>query len=121
MQTYCKWYLFFFLIFFIDQYFDAASFKLVAQGCKTKNIFLTQKDLINKLTWQVSGDPLPVQYGIYRDAQLTDNVGFIASSSPFVLYDHNRVPGVVYTYYIIGIYQDNSISSATVVTVTSEC
>jgi YVTN family beta-propeller protein len=98
------------------------SFTLSVQACKTRNIFLTQEDLINKLTISSSGASLPVSYSIYRDAALTDLVATIPATQPSAVYlDHNRQPDVTYTYYIVGINDMGTSSSPVTVTVTQNC
>lgn len=108
------------IFYLLPVFVQASDYTIVAQGCKTKNVFLTQRDLINRLTWQVSGTNLPVQYGIYRDSELTDKVAVVPSSVTEYL-DHNREPCVTYTYYIVGINQDDEISDPVVVVVTKDC
>ncbi|MDR3550864.1 MAG: YncE family protein [Candidatus Babeliales bacterium] len=97
------------------------SFQIVAQGCKTKNVFLTQRDLINKLTWSASGSSLPVSYSIYRDAALTDLVAMVPATGPLQFFDHNRKPNVVYTYYVVGANAVGTTSDPLSVTVTKNC
>lgn len=97
------------------------SFRIVAKGCKTKNEFLTQTDLINKLTWTVSGTALPVYYSIYRNAALTDLAGTVQAAEPFVFLDHNREPKVTYAYYIIGTNAFGMTSDPVKVTVSQNC
>lgn len=97
------------------------SFQITLQGCKTENRFLTQVDSINKLTWTVTGTSLPVSYSIYRDAQLTDLAGVVASTEPFVFLDHNRDSSVTYTYYIVGTNGVGTTSIPVSVTVTASC
>ena len=97
------------------------TFNIVAQGCQMQDRFLTYVDLINKLTWTVSGTSLPVSYAIYRDAQLTDLAGTLSANEPFVFFDHNRVPNVTYTYYIVGTNAVGTSSIPIAVTVTQNC
>jgi YVTN family beta-propeller protein len=97
------------------------SFQITAQGCMTKNLFFTQEDLINQLTWTVSGTSLPVSYSIYRDAGLTDLAGTVPATQPLIFLDHNRMPGVIYTYYIVGTNSAGTTSNPVVVTVTQPC
>lgn len=97
------------------------SFLISAQGCKIRNRFLTQKDLINKLTWTVSGSSLPVLYSIYRDAELTDLAGTVLATDPLVFLDHNREQNVAYTYYIVGTNRVGTTSVPVAVTVTENC
>ncbi len=94
------------------------SFQIVAQGSTVQNKYLTQIDLVNKITWTVSGTSLPVSYSIYRDANLTDLAATIPVTAPFVFLDHNRIPDVTYTYYVIGKNQVGTTSVPVVITVT---
>lgn len=97
------------------------SFQISARGCKLQNRFLTQLDLVNKITWTVTGTSLPVSYSIYRDANLTDLAGTVLASEPFVFYDHNRNPNVTYTYYIVGTNRVGTTSDPVAVTITRNC
>ena len=97
------------------------SFEIVAQGCKTQNLFLTQQDLINKLTWSTSGVSLPVSYSLYRDAGLTDLIAIVPATQLFQFFDHNRMPNLVYTYYLIGTNAVGTISEPIAITVTQQC
>lgn len=97
------------------------SFQITGQGCKIENRFLTQKDLINKITWQVSGTSLPVSYAIYRDAELTDLAGTILATEPLLFLDHNRKPDLTYTYYLVGTNAVGTTSDPVVITVTQNC
>lgn len=97
-----------------------ASFEIInAQGCQTQNRFLMEVDLINKLTWNVSGEA-PVSYSIYRDAQLTDLIATIpATTQPLQYLDHNVQPNITYTYYLVG-NDSNGVQSAPVVIVVNQ-
>lgn len=95
-------------------------FNFTAQGCMFKNRFLTQYDLIDSLTWSVSGTNLPVKYVIYDDENLTDVVGTTGAQVDGFLI-HNRVPGVQYTYYIIGLNAAGWSSFPVALTVTQNC
>ncbi len=97
------------------------SFQIVAQGCLIQNRYLTQTDFVNKLTWTTSGTSLPVNYAIYRDAGLTDLAGTVSSTEPFTFFDHNRIPNVTYTYYIVGTNAVGTTSDPVAVTVTQNC
>ncbi len=97
------------------------TFEITGEGCKTCNRFLTQTDLINKLTWSVSGTSVPVSYFIYRDEALTDLVAIIPASEPFEFLDHNRRPNVTYTYYIVGTNDVGTTSDPVAITVTQNC
>lgn len=95
-------------------------FNFTAQGCMFENIFLTQSDLIDQLTWDVAGSNIPIKYVIYRDAALTEVVGTIESRTHVYL-DHNRVPGVQYVYYIIGLNAAGWSSFPVMISVTQNC
>lgn len=97
------------------------SFQITAQGCQLTDIFLTQEDIINQLTWSATGTSLPVSYSIYRDAELTDLIAVIPATQPLIYLDHNRSPNVVYTYYIVGVNSVGTTSAPVVVTVTQDC
>jgi YVTN family beta-propeller protein len=97
------------------------TFYIVAQGCTISNEFLTHRDLINKLTWNVSGTSLPVSYSIYRDAGLTDLAGIVPANGPLEFLDHNREPYKTYTYYLIGTNAVGTTSLPVVITVTDNC
>lgn len=97
------------------------SFQISAQGCKIQNRYLTHIDLVNKLTWTVSGTSLPVSYSIYRDAGLTDLAGTVLATEPFIFFDHNRQQNVTYTYYIVGTNAVGTTSNPVAVTVTQSC
>lgn len=94
--------------------------QIVAQGCKIFNRYLTQTDLVNKISWTVSGAALPVSYSIYRDAALSDLAGTV-SQELFIFLDHNRSPNVAYTYYIVGNYNDGTTTATFVVPVNQNC
>jgi hypothetical protein len=78
-----------------------------AQGTQIKNQFLTQIDLVNVLNWNPPTNFTPITYQIFRDQALTQLAGEV-SSSTFVFYDHNRIEGAVYTYYIIAVDADGN-------------
>jgi len=97
------------------------TFEIMGQGCKTQNVFLNQTDLINNLTWSATGTSLPVSYTIYRDAGLTDVVATIPAMQPLQFSDHNRTPGVIYTYYLTGTNAAGTTSLPITITVTQNC
>lgn len=103
-------------------YTGIVSAPLNFRGCKTKNIFLTQIDNINRLTWTapIVGNP-PVSYKIYRDAQLTQLVAAIPATAPLQYEDHNRIPYITYTYYIVAIDSEGTVSTPTSTAVTTYC
>jgi DNA-binding beta-propeller fold protein YncE len=67
-------------------------------GTRVTNTFLTQIDSVNTLTFTPNPDPAITGYFILRDGVL---VATIPANGPFVFNDHNRCPGVVYTYTVI--------------------
>lgn len=97
------------------------SFQISAQGCKVRNTFLLQEDLVNKLTWSASGTSLPTSYSIYRDAALTDLVATIPATGPLEFFDHYRNPDIVYTYYVVGTNAVGTTSAPVAITVTKTC
>lgn len=97
------------------------SFEITATGCKTKNIFFLEEDLINKLSWSATGTSLPISYSIYRDAELTDLVATIPADQPLQFLDHNRAPGIIYTYYLVGTNAVGTTSQPVVISVSQSC
>ncbi len=91
------------------------------QGCRFANIFLTQTDFINKITWSSPATNIPVSYIIFRDAALTQVAATIPATEPLQFFDHNRHPFVIDTYYIVGVGASGSQSAAQAVTVNSFC
>jgi YVTN family beta-propeller protein len=91
-------------------------------GCKTRNRFLLQTDFINNITWTApASGTTPVAYKIYRDAYLTDLVATVPASGALQYYDHDRNPGIVYSYYIVSVDGSGNVSTANSVTVTNPC
>ena len=88
------------------------------QGSTLKNIFLTQIDLINLITWNAPTFTLPIAYNIYRDAALTNLIGTVPATGPLEFYDHNREPDTTYSYYIVAISASGISSAAATITVT---
>lgn len=97
------------------------TFEISAQGCTIKNIFLLEEDLINKISWSVTGTSLPVNYSIYRDSQLTDLAALIPANQPLQFLDHHRAPNAEYTYYIVGTNQAGITSNPVTIIVTEPC
>ncbi|MEI8365422.1 MAG: YncE family protein [Parachlamydiaceae bacterium] len=97
------------------------TFQIAAQGCKTKNKFLTQTNLINRLTWVASGTLLPVSYAIYRNEELTDLAGTVMATQPLVFLDHNRTTQPTYTYYIVGTNAEGISSIPIEVVISQKC
>lgn len=90
-------------------------------GCMQKNVFLTQTDLVNVLTWNAPISGQPANYNIYRDAALTDFAGSVHGNGPLQYLDHNRTKGQTYTYYVVSVYQNGGQSQPAIVTVTQSC
>jgi YVTN family beta-propeller protein len=97
------------------------TFEITAQGCQLQNIFLTEQDLVNKLTWSATGSSLPTSYTIYRDAALTELVAVIPATKPLQFYDHYRTPHVTYTYYLVGTNRAGITSLPLAITATEHC
>lgn len=71
-----------------------------------ENIFATQTDRINILTWRAPiGGPTPVAYKIYRNAALTKFVGKVLAREKLEFIDHNRKKGHTYKYFVVSIGQ----------------
>ena len=66
-------------------------------GKQIKKQFLTQTDLINRLTWSASTAAAVVSYKVHRNGTL---IGIVPSTGPLVYEDHNRKKGGRYTYSI---------------------
>ena len=93
------------------------SFEIVAQGVQLQNRYLTKTELVNQLTWTVSGASLPVTYSVYRDAGLTNLAGTVLATEPFIFLDYNRQPNTSYTYYLVGTNQVGTTSQPVIITV----
>ncbi len=94
---------------------------LNVSGCKRKNIFLTQIDNYNHLTWAAPAAGEPAAYQIYRDAALTQLVATVPASGILQYDDHNRNPNINYTYYIVAVDGSGNVSAPAVTTVTQSC
>ncbi len=74
---------------------------IVLTGETISNSFLTQEDLINVISWFVTGLPNAHQFLLYRDEDWTDLVAIIPVTSPMEFKDHNRIPKTTYTYFVV--------------------
>lgn len=85
------------------------------KGAQQVNRFFSQSDYMNVLTWNAPslGDN-PVSYSIYRNAALTDLAG-VTQQLQFV--DHNRKPGVQYSYYVVSVGASGNMSAPAMITV----
>jgi hypothetical protein len=87
------------------------------QGTQVRNRFFTQTDIINVITWSApESGTAPTSYQVYRD-NVNTLIGTVSASQPLRFADHNRSPGVVYTYYVVSIdaNQDSSAPVSVVV------
>lgn len=89
--------------------------------CQEKNVFLTQTDYVNILTWSAPTAAQAVSYNIYRDAALTDLAGSVSANGPLEFFDHNRVKGQVYTYYVVSVSENGTFSLPAQMTVSQKC
>ncbi len=91
-------------------------------GCKTQNVFFTQTDFINNITWTApTVGTIPAAYSIYRDPYLTDLVATVPASGALQYYDHNRNPNVTYSYYIVSVDAFGNMSEPNSVMVVNLC
>lgn len=87
-------------------------------GSQKVNRFLFQKDIINVLNWQAPSDAAGiVGYKVYRDSGLTDLAASISATAPLTYADHNRKPGILYTYYVVSVDGSGNLSSPTSITI----
>ncbi|NGX53725.1 MAG: hypothetical protein K1000chlam4_00442 [Chlamydiae bacterium] len=87
-------------------------------GKAEKNIFLTQTDHYNIITWSALDGPAPLNYRIYRDASLTTLVAQV-SASTLRFEEHNRKKNQPYTYFIVSVNQDSTETTIGTVSVTN--
>lgn len=89
----------------------------LVQGAQMRNVFLTQTDSINYIAWTAPYGQTPVSYKIYRDSALTNLLATIVATEVLHYYDHNRNAHSSYSYYIVSVDQDGSVSEANSVTI----
>jgi len=90
-------------------------------GCKLANIFLSQTEFANHLTWvaPTTGNP-PVTYSIYSNAGLTDLVASVPAT--VLQYDVQSInPKLTYTYYIVSVDSSGNTSSPAIAVVSANC
>ncbi len=93
---------------------------ITGTGCQTRNRFLMQENIVNKLTWSAYGISLPVSYALYRDEALTDLVAIVpATTMPMTYFD--RDVSTDGTYYIVGINDAETASYPLEIVVTQTC
>lgn len=85
------------------------------RGKVIKNRFATQTDVIDNLKWSASSDPSVTGYRLFRDGVL---IATIPATGPFKYNDHNRRPGVTYTYQLVAFNAGNQESAPVVVVLT---
>ena len=91
-------------------------------GCKSQDIFLLQKDLINILNWNSpTAGTTPASYNIYSNTGLSQLVATVSASGPLKYIAHNRIPNVNYSYCIVSVDAQNNASSPACVTVSQNC
>lgn len=91
-------------------------------GCRKKNVFSTQVDNYNRLTWQApTSGAAPAAYRIYRDAALTEFVATVPAQGILQYEDHNRDPRVNYSYFIVSTDNLSNFSDAASTTITTYC
>lgn len=90
------------------------------QACQTKNIFLSQTDLINELTWQApSSGTQPTGYQLYKN-DLDTLIATISSSGPLIYLDHNQNPNTA-TLYLLESIANQQVSAPVSATAQSAC
>ena len=89
------------------------------KGRQVKNIFLTQTDLVNVITWRTpTSGPVPVEYRFYRDAAHTNLAGVVSGTGKLKFEDHNRKKNKTYTYYIVSVNQNGTLSAVGTVVIS---
>jgi len=84
-------------------------------------VLVTTTDITNKITWTppTEGEE-PVSYKLYRDEDLTDLIATVpASTDPLQYLDTNRTTDTTYTYYIVSVGEDASVSESINTSVTT--
>ncbi len=80
-----------------------------------QNVFLTQTDLINQITWTPAVDLVALaSYSLYRDASLIQLIATVPATQ-LSYDDHNRQPNRLYNYYLIATDIDD-VNSASIST-----
>lgn len=80
-------------------------------GKVIKNRFLTQTDIIQRLTWTASPSPDVTSYNIYRNGVL---IAQVSAQNPLIYYDHNRSKKGVDIYTIVAISNGLASTSTTI-------
>ncbi|MBI2345017.1 YncE family protein [Candidatus Dependentiae bacterium] len=92
-------------------------------GFNVCNLFLTQSDSVNIISWSPSSSmgPQPIKYSVYRDVFLTDLVGTVSSNDILRIEDHNRKKNKTYIYYVVAVDQFDNVSTPVSVAITTKC
>lgn len=92
------------------------------KACGQRNIFLSQTEYSNVLTWLApTVGNTPVAYKIYSDAGLTNLLATIPATDPLLYVIHNSNPRVVSTYYIVSIDDTDTASAPAIATLNGVC
>lgn len=87
-------------------------------GCQESYRYPTQTDIVNVITWLApSVGPVPVAYRIYRNAALTDLIAAIQAGAPLIFEDHNRRPNQRYTYYVVSVSAQDTVSAPVIIVI----
>lgn len=98
----------------VPKVFKPRDLKLVQR----ENIFATQKDIINILTWEPPHKGAdPVEYRIFRDRRLTKLIAVIPANHHLRLKEHNRKEGKRYTYFVVSVDQFGNFSKPAVASI----
>jgi hypothetical protein len=88
-------------------------------GSWTSNRFLSQKEWLNYLSWTPPLSKTIKSYRIYQNEDLTDLLQVLPKSANSTII-HGRDPCLSYTYYIVAVDEDGSISDPAIVTVPAK-
>lgn len=75
--------------------------ELTVNGSSEKNVFFTEIELFNLITWSPPEKGTPLFYKIYRDEEFTNLIGIVPARDSLEFKDHNRVLNIPYTYYVV--------------------
>ena len=89
------------------------------QGQQIENRFLLQAELVNVISWTAptSGNQ-PVYYQVYRN-DLDTLIGVVYADQPLIFEDHNRLPNVMYTYYVVSVDIAHNVSAPISITIAN--
>ena len=94
-----------------------------AQGCQTRNIFLSQTEFLNVLRWSAPQPQLSpiVSYKIYGNQALTDLIATVPANGPLEYSVHNVLAYHPYTYYLVSVDANGMTSLPVSIPVTFDC